>query len=62
VPFKTIKRTSPSITQTNFGATLFSTTPNNDGVGPTGFRSYRLTTGAGGAGLFNEDWVANARM
>jgi hypothetical protein len=62
VPYKNIKRTNPSITQTNFGASVFSTTPNNGGVGPTGFRSWRFSTGTGGAGIFNENWVANARM
>jgi len=62
VPFKMTKRSNPSISQSDFGAAFFSTTPNNGGASETGFRSHRLTTGTGGAGLYNESWSANARM
>jgi len=62
VPFKVNKRTTPSVTQTNTGVAIMSTTPSNDGAGVTGFRSYRISTATNGSAVFNETWLANARM
>ena len=60
-PFKVTKRIAPTVVQTNTGVLNVSTSTNQAGVTPYGFRSYRLGSSSA-EGFFTETWTASAEL
>jgi hypothetical protein len=61
VPFKVTKRATPTITQTNIGATGYPTTTNNTNITTNSFTTFRTCNSTGGV-QFTETWAAPAEL
>ena len=59
--FSTVKRAAPAVALTNIYNLSFPVTVGSTGIDAAGFYEVR-TANATGAGQFNSNWVANARM
>ena len=61
VPFKIVKRASPTLSLTNTYASMVNATPSTNGISASGFNIVHAATSSGNGG-YADSWTADARM